>query len=161
MDGTATLDEARIYLEDRKRDGVACPCCGQFVKLYRRTLTSSMVWALLIVNDYFARPGCDPWLHVEDYLKALPGLPAPIRGDFAKLRFWGFIEKAPGVRDDGSSRNGYYRITDAGQQFANGVTVAPAAVYIYNNEFYGYDDQTVHVNDKVAGFNFTDLMGGA
>ena len=44
-----TLGGARDWLRDRVEKGAKCPCCGQFAKVYRRTITSGMARALFMI----------------------------------------------------------------------------------------------------------------
>lgn len=150
-----TLVEVKDYLKENWKQGCLCPACTQNVKLYRRSLTSSMAYALILIykhgSDYF---------HVEKYLKALD-CPSSIRGDFPKLRFFGLIESREEIREDGSGRNGYYRITQKGIDFVNYQHHAPEAVYIFNNKVYPPETPVKEISIIEAlknKFNYSELM---
>jgi hypothetical protein len=159
----ATLEEAKQWLRDRFERGAPCPCCTQFVKLYKRAFNSSMAYVLLIVYRHF-RSNPIEWLHVPSYIAKTasgnPRLAAAVRGDWAKMKLWGLIEEKPGTREDGSPRVGYYRITEIGRRFARNETRIPSHVYIYNGEALGRlvtDD--ISIVDAISHeFDYNELM---
>ena len=152
-----TLSDAKASIFSNMNMGSKCPCCGQTVKLYRRALQSSMVMALIALH----RAGPD-WQHLPSLLSEKIVGPTTRGGDWSKLVFWGFIEPRPEKREDGSARAGWWRITDAGLAFVNGALSAPAAVYLYNQTFYGFDTRKqVTVEEALGkGFNYQELMAG-
>ena len=155
-----TLTQARAELRENMEKGMDCPCCTQYVKLYKRSMTASMACALIYVYRYFERHGYGEPLHVGQYLNALD-LPGPVRstGDFAKLRFWGLVEYVEGTREDGSNRNGYFYLTQEGKAFVEGRLHVPRRVYIFNNKCYGKDTDTITIQDALKNkFNYTELM---
>lgn len=149
------LSEVRAKLYEDMEKGTSCPCCGQFVKLYKRPLTSSMAYGLILMYKLKLE-----WIHIEDYFKSLPHLPSSIRGDVAKLKYWGLLEARMGLRPDGSKRNGYYRVTPKGKEFVEGKTVVPSHVKLYNNKFLGFDNDYVSIKQSLGKkFNYGELMG--
>src|SRR5690348_17701806 len=93
-------------IDEKKKAGYVCQCCGQFVKMYSRPFLSSM--ALVLIAIY--KSGKTDFFHVERFLKNLNR--GDLRGDFHKARFWGLLEKKIELRADNSPRNGFYKITD-------------------------------------------------
>lgn len=171
--GYTTLSEARAHLHAHWVEGTTCPCCRQRVQLYRRTITSGMALALMA----FAREdrrreaadpaahAADPFIHAEDLFKRIPGLPRSARGDFTKLRYWGLIIPAEGRREDGSSRNGYWAITNAGHAFAGDALRVTRYVYLYNNERYnpppGAREGTITIREALGSrFDYDQLVRG-
>lgn len=173
-----TLQEAQTILRDRLHDkldeGDHCPTCMQWAKRYRRPLTSAMAYGLVLVAREQQRNSKDPyrhtftqhgmdikgeWLHVENFLKNYPSIPASLRGDFAKLRHWGLVEQAWGKRPDGSTRNGYYRVTDLGFAFVGGrVSVASHAV-LYNGECQGLTGEPITIKQALGKeFDYDEIM---
>ncbi len=139
---------------------VVCPVCKQHCKIYKRKLTSSMVLALIHIDRYFEDNPEEEWVHVENHLKDIKGLPAAIRGDFPKLRFWSFIKKKEDTRDDGSKRVGYYRITELGNAFVHNLIEAPKHAFIYNNELLHFSDEVTRVAEALGSkFDYNELMG--
>lgn len=159
-----TIKEARDAMRPKLMEGMKCLCCGQHTQMYKRTLTSSMAYGLIEV--YKAHKGimsAAPYIHMESYFKALSGVPASIRGDLPKLRFWGFIEPRSAFMDDGNPNDGYYKITEFGKLFVEGKLLAPKYVKIYNNQLYGNHDDVEEINIVQAlknKFDYHKLIHG-
>ncbi len=141
-------------------EGAHCPTCAQYAKIYdKRNLTGAMAYALILIARYRLREGND-FCHVEKYLKSLPGIPASIRGDVSKLRHWGLIESKKELRDDGSPRNGFYRITDKGLAFVRGEALVQKYLVLYNDELLGMRGDWIAIEDALGkNFNYSELMG--
>lgn len=164
MKDETTIKEAKDAMRPLLRKGCTCPVCGQGVKLYARPLTSAMAAGLILLFKA-ERDGAKPgdWIHLENFFKSQQGLPASIRGDVPKLRFWGLIEPMPGKREDGNPSNGYYRITGAGMRFAEGRETVMSHIQLYNNKAYGYPAHAKPITIEQAlknKFNFLELMKG-
>jgi hypothetical protein len=164
-----TLQEAKVWLRARFGKGATCPCCNQFVKLYRRPMNKSMAFVLLLIARYYRRYDVRPddWLHVPSYINEVvasnPRRSAAVRGDWAKLKFWGLIEEKPDVRDDGSPRVGYWRLTPLGRQFVAREVKVPSHVYIYNGEpLQRSVDELVTIDDALGTeFSYAEIMAEA
>lgn len=155
------LEDARDEVLAKLDEGIRCPCCGQLAKRYRRRLTSSMAYALILIERASRGHTPAPWIHVENHLKSLPGIPSSIRGDFPKLRYWGFLEQKPERRDDDSLRSGYWRITQSGRDFVRGNRRAFSHCLIYNGGFEGLVGREVTIREALGrGFNYSELMRG-
>lgn len=134
--------------------GYICPCCQQYCKRYRRALNSSMAAVIVLIHksnktDYF---------HVENWLKEI-GKPQ-LRADFHKLTFWGLLEKKVGKRDDGSNRNGFYKITGRGIAFASGTFKVQEKAVILNNKFQFFEGEEIDVLKALRNkFSYDELMG--
>jgi hypothetical protein len=55
----------------------------------------------------------------------VPGVLHPLGGEEAKLRYWGLIEEDP-------SRQAYYRVTDAGEEWVLGYSYVPKKALVIN-----------------------------
>lgn len=149
-----TLGSARRWLREQvKRDGAACPCCSQFAKVYRRGLSSPMALALITA---WRRHGYGPW-----HLPTLFGA----SGDVAKLKYWGFIEPATDeLRDDGSPRNGWWQITEAGAGWVQGHDTVPRYAFVFDGRCLGLDTKDPDAQRwsvaQALGkkFNYAELM---
>jgi hypothetical protein len=166
----ASLEDAKKWLRERFGKGATCPCCNQFVKLYRRPFNYSMAVVLLLMERYYRRVGvsAEEWLHVPSYITEAvayhPRGAVAIRGgDWAKMKYWGLIEEKPEVRDDGSPRAGYWRMTPLGRQFATRAAKVASHVYIYNGEpMQKTADEQITIDDALGThFNYADLMADA
>jgi hypothetical protein len=153
-----TLGQAQAELKQKLNKGATCPCCGQYAKIYRRTITSSMAYALILIY----KTGSKEWIHVENYLKSID-CPSPIRGDVSKLRYWGLLDKKEEVREDGSDRNGMYRITDKGILFVQGKLAVPKHAFIFNNLLndMSKDEDLTITKALKSKFNYKEVMGAA
>lgn len=154
-----TLTEARHNLNSELQQGVKCPCCGQHAQMYKRKITSSMAYALILFSKR-DDPGC---VHIEDYFKEL-NCPSSIRGDFPKLRFWGLIQRKPESLTDGNPSSGYYRITELGWHFLYKNHKVSKYLWIYNNKvkaIYKEDGKELRVDiEECLGskFNYNELV---
>jgi hypothetical protein len=144
----------QLGLYDKNIDkGFICPCCGSFCKTYHRKLNSSMTQVLILIYkscklDYF---------HVENMLKSLNK--GDLRADFHKLRHWGLIKKKVENREDGSARNGFYRITPAGIMFVEGKITVRETILIFNNEFKGFEGENINIYQALGNkFDYNKLM---
>jgi hypothetical protein len=97
------------------------------------------------------------FLHVEDMLKYLNK--GDLRADFHKLRYWGLLKKKYENREDGSARNGFYRISPSGIMFVEGKIKVKEAVLIQNNEFKGYTGEDISIHEALGNkFSYSELM---
>lgn len=155
-----SLEEAKNWLRERFEDGAKCPCCNQFVKLYKRKLNSSMAHALILIYKFFEN-NQDEWLHVPSYLSRVSSSATVRGGDWSKLRYWGLIEAEKATRDDGSERVGTYRMTERGKEFILSQIRVPRHVYLYNQSpVFRADEETVSIREALGDkFNYAELMG--
>ena len=134
--------------------GYICTGCGQYVKAYRRKINSSMAQVLILMR----RHSKQAFFHVEDWLKKI-GKPE-LRADYHKLRMWNLIEAKKEEREDGSKRNGYYRITGRGIMFAEGKLNVPEAAVIFNNKLQRLEGNDISIQQALGNkFNYNELMG--
>lgn len=156
----ATLGEAREWLRGAFEDGAYCPCCTRLVKLYKRKLSSGMARTLIIVYRAFQNDPDLVWLDVTDYLKQRKVIAA--NSNTALLRHWGLLEQAPETREDGSNRNGLYRITGLGIQFVRGEVDVVKHIYMYNDQVLkrkNADLSRTTIREALGDkFNYDELM---
>lgn len=161
----ASLDEATEWLRQRVKDGAECPCCTQFAKVYKRKLNSAMAYVLIImVREYRLNGGA--WMHVPSMLnrKGLkPSVAASIRGDWAKLAWWGLIEEEPKPEDDTQRRtSGSWRPTGAGITFANGRTNVPRHANFYAARLLSMGKEQTSIEEALGDkFDYQELMRGS
>jgi predicted transcriptional regulator len=102
-----TLQESKEFLRANFDKGVSCPCCNQFVKLYKRKLNSGMAMALIHIYKQ------GNWINVKDYMRKNS---LPNNHDWTLLRYWGLIEESTKT-EEGKKTNGVWRITQKGVKF--------------------------------------------
>ena len=154
-----TLAQAKAdFFAAARQQGSTCPCCGRFGKVYKRKLHSSMVAVLVLLNR-FQNLG---YTHVHTLINATtsPAVAAAIRGDFAKLRYWGLIEEGHEVVRGSHVSNGKWRITEAGVRFCEGSLTVQKYVWVYNSAHLGFHGEHISVYDALGdAFQYAELMG--
>lgn len=157
-----TADEAKAFVQQHLQDGVSCPTCGQFCKVYKRKLNSTMALALILIYQFFKTHPHAEWLHVAAFLVKVKKDSSIAGGDAVKLRYWGLLERAPGERDDGSDRVGRYRITEIGKQFVEGRIAVPRYVYLYNQLLLRLSEEMTTVREALGDkFKYDELIKAA
>jgi hypothetical protein len=133
------LTSAKRWVLDNRDDGVRCPCCGQFAKVYRRKLDSSMARALIVMW----RNGGQDWQRTRGIDNS---------GNIAKLGLWGLVEA-----DD----RGTWRVTDDGVDFIMGKIEMAHRMVLYDGAVLDVDDSSyVDIHQALGDkFDYDELMG--
>ena len=151
MTTETTLAEARETVSAARDEGIVCPCCDQFVRVYKRKITHAMAEGLIKVFHESRHEEC----YIPDVLSERES------ADFAKLRYWGLIVPVPHPREDGSMRNGCWQVTFRGAAWIKNVNVVPKFKYVFNSEVIGSEGPNVSIVDTVGhGFRYDELMAG-
>jgi len=155
MDGVVSLSEAREIVRDNRDEGITCPCCDQFAKVYKRTITSTMArWLIRLVKNYEEEGKyysvSEPWS-----LSINKGT-----GDVAKLAMWKLIESKPRDDNDTTRRtSGRWKPTREGFAFVYGRIRISRYALVYNAKLLGYDGHEISIKDALGDrFNYTELM---
>ena len=147
------LRQVREWLIERRDQGEQCPCCGQFAKVYRRKIHSTMARDL----TQLWRAASYEWTHVPTAL----GSHGRSVGDLAKMAYWGLMEEMPAVREDGSSRSGWWRITNSGGKYVRGELYVSKYALVYDGKVLSLEGEQVGIRDALGTkFNYDDLMRG-
>lgn len=132
--------------------GYVCDCCGQFVKRYTRSFNCNMALTLVLLHKF----NVNGFIKVEDFLIANGRRRC---GDFSYLVHYQLLEKMTGKREDGSKRNGYYKITGRGLMFAEGKLKVHSKFLIFNNQFQGFSGEEIDVKQALGkNFDYDELM---
>jgi len=163
-----TLQEARDKVRDGLEDCVECPCCKQLCKLYARNMNSAraraLIWlvnkhelALLRRSPHSIAHGQTCWTHIRT---EAPKWLIALGGEFAKLRYWGFITERP--NDDKRKRtSGYWKPTQAGRDFAHGRAMAIKTFYVFDGEVQRASTELISVRAALGEqFDYQELMNG-
>lgn len=144
----------RETMEAAKGEGTACPCCNQFVRIYRRTITSTM--ARMLITGYH-KYGVGKWFHVRELLGQNDSGP----GDFPKLESWGLIERKAHVQgEDGKRASGMWRITQKGSDFIHNKCEVPMYVLIYNAVTLGFEGENLRIHHALGKkYDYREIMG--
>lgn len=139
-------------VEDKRIKGYTCPCCNQFVKLYKRTFNCNM--ALAAIHLYHNRE--KGFIHLE---KSLQKAGLQRCGDASYLRHYRLIEASPEQRRDGSNRNGFYKITGAGILFVEMKFKVPKHFLTFNNKCENFEGESIGILEALGEkFNYSELM---
>lgn len=147
-----TLGQAKAHLRLNWEKGVECPCCRQFVMLYKRKLNSGMAITLIRI---YQQPRA--WIHVKDFLRRNKYFNGH---DWTLLKHWGLLEEKESKPDEPCS--GMWRITDKGVAFVRNQIEVEKRLYFYNNKVYGRDTELTNIIEALGSkFNYHELMNGA
>lgn len=154
-------DNARaIFHANLDLKGSTCPTCDRWGERYEHSINGKTA-AALVVFYAMALGDLGKYIHMEELVKN-PKTPLNGRADFAKLRFWGLIERK--TTDDrvveGKVKNtGCYRITQRGVDFVLGNVKIEETVLLYNDTFYGFKGGEVSIHDCWdKQFNYAETM---
>ena len=148
-----TLKEARKHLLISGRKGAICPCCNQFVKLYKRKFSSVMARGL--INLYHLSHGNVKFHHVSDIMTRISPTGS---NDFSKLRYHDFIREEPSS-DPGKKTSGYWRITESGIKFLKKQMEVREYMLIYNTKIKGFEGNMIDIEKALGNkFNYNELM---
>jgi hypothetical protein len=150
---TQTLAEAKAAVVAGRDDGIACPCCDQFCKVYKRKLNANMVRGLLWL--YKTAGETSDWLYVPGQQ---PSWLAKSR-ELPKCRHWRLAEQRD--NDDTAKKDsGYWRVTSDGCDFAERRMRVPSHCHLYDNEIVGWSDTKVTIEEALGEkFSYAELMG--
>lgn len=145
------LWEAQQEAEANMVEGSHCMCCGQMVRQYRRKLSRPMAQALTI---FYQHGGTREYVHG-------PRVLGTMRGEEARLSYWGLTEELKERRPDGG-RRGFWRVTLKGEDFLEGRIVVPEYALVYNSTFQGLRGKKIDIKQalKNGDFNLRALLDG-
>lgn len=147
-----TLKAAKQHLRNNFNKGTDCPCCGQFVKLYKRKLNSGMAYALLNIYRHHRQDQ----VNVKDFLRINK---LPNNHDWTLLKYWKILEEVEGDIPEEKKSNGIWKITDFGVEFLFGRVKVPSHVHLFNNKYQGHSDKEITIKEAFGNkFNYTELM---
>ncbi len=124
--------------------GGPCECCGQTVKVYRRSIYKHMARCLIWLVTRYAENGQE-WIHLQEG-------PVFRGGDNTKLVYWGLMIPHPTVDEN------LYKPTQLGVDFVvNGATV-PRYAYVYDGLVLGFSQEHRGIAQCLrGGFNKDEL----
>jgi hypothetical protein len=153
-----TIEEGKEYLRNNYKKGVICPCCGQFVKLYKRKLNSSMARTLILLYRKSKLNLDVEYFHIYNDLL---GVDFGIGGsELSKLKYWGMVDELEKDPNNTKSRtSGYWKITEKGKKFVKIELKVSKYVLLYNSQFRGFEGSQININESLGNkFNYQELM---
>jgi hypothetical protein len=142
--------EARQYLEEHKDDGIRCPLCRQYAKIYKRKLNKTMVKCLRLLYNA-SRDG--HFVHVMTIMAH----EARASREIDKVALFGLVESNHERKEDGN-KAGYWRIKISGVEFLRGRLSVPKYARVYNGELLGYKGEPVNIGKVAPEFRLDELM---
>ena len=145
-----TLEEAQQFLRDNWDEGATCPCCKQFVKMYKHKIngiaTSDLIRLYRLSKGNVGQP-----FHVSKFSQDRGGA-------FAKLAHWGLVETE--VNDNTKKRtSGMWSLTYKGLEFVKGDITVPEKIALYNKKAYGSSEKQVDIRTALGTkFDYEELM---
>jgi hypothetical protein len=148
-----TLVQAKAELTAGLEEGIACPCCGQFAKLYERRINSGLA-------------ACLVWL-VREYLDSKDWIDVPRKAprfvlrnrEMGRLRHWGLVVQQKN-EDKAKKTSGMWKPTTIGVKFVCRELTVPKKVRLFNNQFQGFSDEEVGILECLGDkFDYNKLMG--
>ena len=146
-----TTFAAREYVmrERWSKPGCRCPVCDQNAKVWRRSLTTEMGYALInVVRKWEAEPR---WIFSSE-LRGLRG------GDYAKLRYWELVTFENEPDEDEKRPSGGMIPTDKGRAFARRRVSVPRHVLVYNGRPLLFEGDPISI-DQLPGFDYDEIWG--
>lgn len=154
-----TVDHVREYLDKYLDEGVVCPCCTQFAKRYRRTITAAMARTMIVLYRLDHGQPARRYHHVSIFDISRS------RGDFAKVRHWDFAKERPKDVDgeDARAASGYWQLSARGVAFVENRLRVPKYVFLRNggavDRSHGHENPLVCIADCLAvEFSYAELM---
>lgn len=147
----------REVMESAQGKGRACPCCDQFVKIYRRTINSTMARQLLTAYHKHGASKDGLYFHTRDVVL----IDSSGAGDFSKLEYWGLIERQEHVQGyDAKRSSGMWRITSLGREFVLNRTAVPMYALVYNNKLLELKGPQIDMQHALGKkFDYNEIMG--
>lgn len=150
-----SLSESKKQLEANLEDGMNCPLCGQFCKLYKRKLNSGMAAGLVwLVKEY---EETNDWVNIPT---RAPRFILRTGGQFSLLGHWNLIIQKQN-EEESTRCSGLWMPTRLGIDFVRQQADVPSHVFLYNNEVLGFSNERIGIIQALRShFNYNELMSG-
>lgn len=126
-----------------RKKGGECPCCGQHIQVYQRSIYKRMAKCLIWVVAQYQRSGGE-WVSIKDG-------PLFHGGDNAKLVYWHLL-----IRNTHTSN--LYKPTQLAVDFTHGKVSVPKHAFVYNGKVRGFSQEHVTIKDCLEGdFDLSDI----
>lgn len=152
-----TLEEGKQFLRDNWEKGARCPCCTQFVKIYKRRIHHTM--ARMLINLYLLDLKESRFYHTTEIQKELK---LSGTADFAKLVYWELIEELEENQNENTKTSGFWKITEKGRLFVQNKISVPSHAKIFDARLLGFEGDQVSIKESFGKFfNYSELMKGS
>jgi len=150
-----TLGEVKQVLRETLLQGVHCPCCTQFAKVYKRKLNKALSVCLLRAYSLYGRKK----FHVKDLLMSDKIFAANMNGgNFSTGAYWGIMKMIPNTDED-KRTSGYWILTDLGEQFLLKKLKLPKHIWMFNAALVKQSDELVSIDEALTlKFSYKETM---
>jgi hypothetical protein len=142
-----TLEEAKSECRMGWEKGLNCPCCTQYVKLWKHSINSAI--AMLLIYMYHTKR---EWVHImkETKFTTMYGI----------AQFWGVIIQKTKTPEDDKRASGFWKLTDLGVDFVTGKISIPRYLYLYNDKVIRISEEKCTIKSCLTKkFSYSELMG--
>lgn len=146
---TFTGKQIRMWMNTQtlKYNAADCPVCRSHVQSYRRTISLSQVYWMILLNKI--TKGGQKYVDFKVVSTRLYEALNRNASDHPLLRHWGLVESSP-------VSQGEYTITRKGIDFIEGKISVPKYLYFNNNRIYKQSQETIKFDDS-KNFDLLDL----
>lgn len=153
LDETVAAARERLFIE-AQNGGTICPCCDQRAQVYRRTINATMARQLITAwRSVRDNPG--QWFHLGRAV-------GYAGGDIAKVKHWDLLEEATEVTRADGGRAGYWRFTELGAAWVQGLALVRRDAYVYANRLIKVDGPHQTIQQRLGKkFDLRELLAPA
>jgi len=148
-----SLNDAKKQFNDAIHgDGMRCPCCQRWGKVYGYKVSANMSRALIWL---YGKAGDGSWVNIQTESPAWVLRTKTL----STLKHWGLIERKPKEEDVDVKHSGIWRITTSGVLFVNNNLSMPKKVFIFDDTIQGYSKDYVTIVDCLGSdFSYSEIM---
>lgn len=156
-----SLAGARDFVEARRDRGCYCPCCDQFVKIYKRRFNAGAARSLIYIWKLTKSGATDEegYVHIQREFARRYSANANAM-DYGQLKWWGLIDpKLSNDENKDTKDTGYWKLTKKGEGVVKNVIRIPARAHILNNTLMGFSEEQTYIAEALGKkFSYTELM---
>lgn len=148
-----SLQSVEFMKSIKKGEKFACPCCGRWAQVYRRTLHHTTAWQLIRLYKMNG---------FGEYINAVELIPEGQQGvgDFTKAKYWDLIERRPLNEEETRLKSsGFWRLTEKGVAFVLSQSTIQKTALIFDDNVIGFDGPQVTITESLCQqFDYERLM---
>ena len=145
-------DDIQNAIENSSKKFVECPCCEGKVKVYTRSIDKKTAKTLIYMyRSAGLKPVHVTRVQVKHKINA--------GGYFAQLKFWNLIEKSTTNDPKGGKESGFWKVTQFGELFIQGIVTVQKYIHVINNECIGLSGEETYIRDCLPeNFDYDEMM---
>lgn len=154
---TTTLQEAKNYLRKNWSKGTSCPCCGQYVRKYKRSFDSGL--ARFLISLYILSKGNTHAVIDKSDIRSHARIDDLKATNYGIIRFWKVAVPVETKDSEDKRTSGKWKITELGIEFALGKIKIPKYAETYNNKCVGFTGNRFDIIRALGEkFSYKELM---